>query len=493
MPPAVPQPFVCHRWAIYPGFIDKVFCPGNNPLMAEASGGTGTREVLLEGSVGKTLLVFSLPILASNVLQSLNGSVNAVWVGRYLGSSALTATSNANTIMFFLISLVFGVGMAASILVGQSVGARDLERAKRVTGTSASFFALFSLAISLLGFLLSPRLLSWMRTPADALPFAVAYLRVIFVGMPFMFSYAFVNMVLRGAGDARTPLLFSVLTVALDIVLNPLLIFGAGPVPAMGIAGSAMATVIANLVSLVAIVVHLYRRNHVLCLARRELGYLRIDRAIFGALVTKGLPMGLQMIVMTGSGIATLGLVNGFGSATSAAFGASLQLWNYIQMPAFAVGMAVSAMAAQNVGARRWDRVARIAVAGVVINLAMTGVLALLVFTFDRSALGLFLTDPVSIGIGMHLNAIAVWSFTLFGVSMVLSGVVRSTGAVLPPLAILFVALFVLRLPFAILLLDRWQADAIWWSFPVGSLASVTMSLAYYRLGGWRKSRMLAT
>ena len=184
-------------------------------------------------------------------------------------------------------------------------------------------------------------------------------------------------------------------------------------------------------------------------------------------------------------------LAPGFGSATSAAFGASLQVWNYIQMPAFAVGMAVSAMAAQNVGARRWDRVARIAVAGVIINLAMTGTLALLVFTFDRSALGLFLTDPVSIGIGIHLNAIAVWSFTLFGVSMVLSGVVRSTGAVLPPLAILFVALFVLRLPFAILLLDRWQADAIWWSFPVGSLASVTMSIAYYRFGGWRRARML--
>jgi len=132
---------------------------------------------LTEGAVGKTLLVFSLPILGSNVLQSLNGSVNSIWVGRYLGSAALTATSNANTIMFFLIGMVFGVGMAASILVGQSIGAQDTDHAKRVAGTSASFFVLVSILISIAGFLLSPQLLHWMRTPADALPFAVAYLR----------------------------------------------------------------------------------------------------------------------------------------------------------------------------------------------------------------------------------------------------------------------------------------------------------------------------
>lgn len=451
-----------------------------------------TAPSLTEGAVGRTLLVFSLPILASNVLQSLNGSVNAIWAGRYLGSAALTASSSANTIMFFLIGLVFGVGTASSILVGQSIGAKDVTHAKRVVGTSASFFALFSIALSLLGFVLSPQLLVWMRTPADALPFAVAYLRVIFVAMPFIFSYAFVMLVLRGAGDARTPLSFLLLSVGLDVVLNPLLIFGAGPLPPMGVAGSATATLVANVVSLVALVVHLYRRKHFLRLLPGELGYLRIDPTILRALVQKGLPMGLQMIVMTASAIAMLSLVNGFGTETAAAFGASLQLWNYVQMPALAVSMAASAMAAQNVGAQRWERVSRVALTGVGINVALTGALAGLIYACDRSALGLFLTDGAAIRIGMHLNAIVVWSFTFFGVSMVLSGVVRSTGAVVAPLAILFVALWGLRLPFALALLERWRADAIWWSFPLGSLASMTMSIAYYRLGGWRRARMLA-
>ncbi|CAN5894715.1 MATE family efflux transporter [soil metagenome] len=447
---------------------------------------------LTEGAVGKTLLVFSLPILGSNVLQSLNGSVNSIWVGRYLGSVALTATSNANTVMFFLISMVFGVGMAGAIMVGQAMGGRDVERAKRVVGTSASFFILVSIGISVLGFAFSPQLLRMMRTPADALPYAVSYLRVVFVAMPFIFSYAFVVMMLRGAGDARTPLLFSVLCVGLDIALNPLLIFGAGPLPRLGVAGSAASTLIANAVSLAALVVYLYRKKHALCLRGSELAYLRIDRVLVGALVKKGLPMGLQMIVMTSSAIVMFALVNGFGTDTAAAFGAALQVWNYIQMPAFSIGMAASAMAAQNVGAGHWDRVGQVAKAGVTINLLLTGTLATLIFVFDRSALGLFLTEPAAIAVGVHLNGIVIWSFVLFGVSMVLSSVVRTTGAVLPPLAILFVSQWLLRIPFAVAMLGAWGAEAIWWSFSLGSAVSVVLSIAYYRYGGWRSARMVA-
>ena len=488
--PIVPST-VCHHFVLcHPSNKHRVISAPSMSISGPAAP-RPARPLLTEGAVGKTLVVFSLPILASNVLQSLNGSVNSMWVGRYLGGAALTASSNANTIMFFLIGIVFGVGMAASILVGQSIGAEDVDQAKRVVGTSASFFVLAAIGISIVGFFASPQLLSWMRTPADALPYAVAYLRVIFVGMPFIFAYAFVTVVLRGAGDARTPLVFSLLSVGLDIGLNPLLMFGVGPLPRLGIAGAATATLLANGIALIAILVHLYRRNHFLCLRGKELAYLRPDRALLGALVKKGLPMGLQMIVMTSSAIVMISLVNGFGTSTSAAFGAALQLWNYIQMPAFAIGMAASAMAAQNVGARRWDRVDRVAVVGVGINVLMTGTLAAVIYLFDRGALGLFLREPEPIAIGMHLNAIIVWSFTLFGVSMVLSSVVRSTGAVIPPLVILFVSLWVLRIPFAVLLLARWGADAIWWSFPLGSLASVALSVAYYRFGGWRSARML--
>jgi putative MATE family efflux protein len=446
---------------------------------------------LVEGAIGRTLVFFSLPILASNVLQSINGSINSIWVGRYLGGAALTATSNTNTVLFFLIGTVFGVGMAATILVGQTVGARDMDEAKRVVGTSATFFFAASVVVAALGYALSRSMLRAMHTPADALPFAIDYMRVIFLGVPFIFFNAFLMMSLRGAGDSKTPLYFSLLAVALDIGLNPLFIFGLGPVPSFGIAGSAGATLVANAVAMLALVIHLGRRRHFLFLRGDELRYLRIDRRILLALITKGVPMGLQMIVMSASAIVMVSFVNRFGSATSSAFGAGLQIWNYVQMPGMAIGMAVSSMAAQNVGAKRWDRVARIAGVGVGYSVLVTGGLAGVITVFDRSALGLFLTDPEAIAIGEHLNPIVIVSFTFFGISMVLSGIVRSTGAVVPPLLILFTSLWLVRIPFAWLLLPQWHADAIWWSFPIASVLAALLSAAYYRFGGWRSARML--
>jgi putative MATE family efflux protein len=451
------------------------------------------RSALIEGAIAPTLFFFTLPILASNVLQSLNGSVNSIWVGHYLGEAALTATSNANTILFFLLTLVFGVGMAATILVGQSIGARDVAQAKRVVGTSATFFVVGSLVIAALGGVATQPLLAVMQTPPDAMPYATAYLRIIFAAIPFLFAYTFLMMVLRGAGDSKTPFYFLVLSVLLDIALNPLLIFGAGPIPRLGIAGSALATLIAQAVSLVALLVHLYRARHSLWLHGAEWRLLRPDARLLRALIVKGLPMGLQMIVLSGASIAVIALVNRFGSQTTAAYGAALQLWNYIMMPALAVGMAASSMAAQNVGARRWDRVRRTAVTGVLFNVLMTGALVVILYLFNRAALSLFLPDgSEALAVAQHINAIVVWSFVLFGISMVLGGVVRSTGAAVPPLIVLFVSLWLIRLPLAVALMGPWQADGIWWSFPVGAGVSAVLMWLYYRYGGWRRAHMLA-
>ncbi|MGH8122133.1 MAG: MATE family efflux transporter [Rudaea sp.] len=449
-------------------------------------------NALTEGAIGKTLFVFSLPILAGNVLQSLNGSVNAIWVGHGLGEAALAATSNANTILFFLIGAVFGIGVAATILVGQSIGANNPDQAKRVVGTSLVFFVVMSVLLAALGLAFAERMMTWMHMPAESQPLAVAYLRVIFLGIPFIYVLTFISMALRGAGDARTPFIFLALNVLLDITLNPLFIFGVGPLHGMGIAGSATATLIATLTTLAALIAYLYRSQHFLRIRRDQLHYLRIDRAILTALVAKGLPMGLQMIVMSASMIAMISLVNSFGAHTTAAYGACFQLWNYIQMPSLAVGMAASSMSAQNVGAQRWDRVNRIALTGVGFNFLLTGSLVLLIYLFNRGALNLFLpATGGAIQIAQHINHIVVWSFVFFGVSFVLAGVVRSTGAVIPPLIILVIALWLVRIPFAYTLVGQWGADAIWWSFPIGSLMSMTLSAAYYRWGGWRKARML--
>lgn len=446
---------------------------------------------LTEGSIPSGLFRFALPILYANVLQSLNGSVNSIWVGRFLGVAALTATSNANTVMFLLIGAAFGVALAATILIGQCIGANNIPETKRVVGTSATFFAAISVAMAIAGLVLCRPLLIAMSTPADSLPLAVAYMRVIFLALPWLYMYAFVMAVLRGAGDSKTPFYFMMLSVGIDIALNPVFIFGIGPIPRLGIAGSALATFIAQSVSLVALIRHLYRRRHLLCLHKEELRLLKVDWQVVGTLVRKGIPMSAQMLVLSLSGVLMITLVNRFGVDTTAAFGAALQIWNYIQMPAFAVAMGLSAMTAQNVGAGRWDRVPRIASVGVLYSVILTGTIVLVLELVDTWVYQLFLPGgSPALAIASHMNRIVTPSFIFFGISVALFGVVRATGAVMAPLIILTVALLVVRFPMAELFLERYHVDAVWWSFPISSVLSTVLAVLYYKYGGWRSARM---
>ncbi|MDR1074816.1 MAG: MATE family efflux transporter [Xanthomonadaceae bacterium] len=447
---------------------------------------------LTEGPIGRNLLLFALPILGGNIAQSLNASVNAIWVGRYLGEAALTGAANANNILFFLIGSVFGISMASNILIAQSVGARNRTQARRVMGTSTTFFLGLSTLIAILGWRLSGPLLAAMDTPADSLLLGEAYLKVIFLATPMLYLFTFLTAAMRGTGDSRTPFRFLLLSVVLDILVNPLMIFGFGPIPPLGIAGSAWASLISQAISLTALLLYLRRKQHLLWLGKAHLSFYRIELTILRTLIFKGIPMGVQMMLISLAMIVMMTMVNQYGTATSAAYGAALQLWAYVQMPAMAIGAACSSFAAQNVGAQRWDRVSQTTHSGVLFNFVLTGALIVPLILLDRWSLALFLpSGSESLEIARHLNHIAIWSFLFFGVSFVVSGVVRSTGAVVPPLIILVIALWGIRVPCADWLRPYLDADAIWWSFPVSACCSMLMSLAYYRWGRWRQAKML--
>jgi len=449
------------------------------------------RHDLTAGPISRTLLLFALPTLGSNILQSLNGSINAIWVGRFLGEGALAATSNANIIMFLMFSAVFGFGMAATILVGQSMGRHDIEGARRAFGSAVGLVIGSAFVVALLGWLFAPAILKLLATPGDAMELAKAYLRVIFAGLPFAMLLVLLMMGLRGAGDAMTPLWFMGLSVLLDSGLNPVFILGLGPAPKLGIAGSAVATLIANGVASVGLLAYIYLKDLPIRLRGRELRWLVPERALMRTIIAKGLPMGAQMMVMSVGGLTMIGLVNRLGVDTAAAYGVSQQLWTYIQMPAMAIGAAVSAMAAQNIGANKWDRVHGITRAGVLYNILLTGVMVGAVLLFDRPVMMLFLGgESPALPIARHIQLIASWNFILFGVTMVLFSTVRATGAVWPPLVILIIGMYPVRIGFA-LATTPWWVDGLWWSFPIGSAVILVMAAAYYRWGGWRKLKML--
>lgn len=451
----------------------------------------GGRLDLIGGPIGPTMILFALPTLASSVLQSLNGSINAVWVGRFLGEEALAATTNGNLVMFLLVSFVFGFGMAATILIGQAMGRRAPQDARRAVGTALGAIIPLSAAIAVLGYVFAPPLLDLLGTPGDAAPLALTYLRIIFVAMPTGLTFTLLMMALRGTGDSMTPLYFMCVSVGLDIVMNPLLILGIGPFPELGIAGSALSTVIGNTAALIGLVATIYLRGSPLALRGADLRLIVPDMAVLRLMLAKGLPIGLQMIVISSAAITMLSLINREGVATAAAYGVTQQLWTYVQMPAMALSAAVSAMAAQNIGAGQWGRVSAVTKWGLIFNLGLTGALIAVLTIFDRAALGLFVGhDSEALPIGRHIQLMATWGYLFFGVAQVLFGTMRANGYVIAPLIVMIVAMYPVRLGFAFGFYPVLEADALWLSFPAGMVATALMAGALYLRGGWREGVM---
>lgn len=463
--------------------------PAASPVPPRQTARGGGRMDLTQGPITKTLILFALPTLASNILQTLSGSVNSIWVGQFLGESALAATANANIIMFLMFGAFFGFGMAATVLIGQSMGRGDIGAARRATGGVIGLALIFSVVIAIVGWFASDRILRWLETPPEAFVLAHDYLRVTFLAVPASMLSVTLMMASRGAGDAVTPLRFMIFAVVLDIAFNPVLILGLGPFPRLGIAGSALATALAGTISLAGMIIWFYAKNHVLRLRGRELAYLYPKWSELRFIIGRGLPMGAQMLVISGAGLVMVGLVNREGLITAAAYGATLQLWNYIQMPALAVGAAVSSMAAQNIGAGRWDRVSKVTNNGMAINLVMTSVLIVLLLTFDRAALALFLgSKSPAIEVARNIQLIATWAFLPFGTTIVLISTLRANGSVVPPLIILFLSTFPIRLGLYYLTYPHLGADALWWSFLLSMLASLAMSWGIYTRGNWRRT-----
>ena len=453
---------------------------------------TSKQQDLTQGSIAKTMLLFALPTLGSSILQSLNGSINAVWVGRFLGEEALAATTNGNILMFIMISFVFGFGMASTILIGQAVGQGNNVTVKRTMGTALGSIVPISILLSAVGWVFAPILLELLGTPSSAFNLALTYLRMIFLAMPVTLTFTLVTMALRGTGDSTTPLWFIAMSVAIDLVLTPVLILGLGPFPEWGIFGSAFATATANTLALIGMVLTLYLRGSTLALNKSELRFLKPAREILSSMLSKGLPMGLQMIVISSAALTMLSLINREGVQTTAAYSATQQLWTYVQMPAMALSAAASAMVAQNIGANQWDRVSAITRWGLIFNVVLTGLLIGVLTIFDEAALSLFLgSDSPAVAIGTHIQLMATWGFLFFGIAQVLFGTMRANGYVIWPLMVMVISMYPVRLGFAFGFYSKLGADALWLSFPAGMVATAVMGAGLYLYGAWRKGKVL--
>jgi putative MATE family efflux protein len=382
-----------------------------------------------------------------------------------------------------------GLGSGASVLIGQAWGAKQPERVRQIAGTTLTVGILGGLVVALFGGGFAHVLLEQLATPPDIMAEATHYARVVLFAMPGFFAFLLITTILRGVGDAVTPLKALVVSTSVGLIVTPALISGWMGLPQLGVASAAVGFVTAFLVTLLWLVVYLRRKGHALAPNAELMKHMRIDPAILKTVLRIGVPTALQMVIMSLAEVVLLSMVNHFGSDATAAYGVGNQVLGYVQFPAMSIAIAASILGAQAIGAGHPERLGSITRAGILINFAITGSLLLLCYVFARPLIGLFTQSPEATAIALRLLHIVLWSTLIFGCSAVVSGVMRSSGTVMVPTLLSISAILLVEVPVAWFLSSRIGIDGVWIAYPAAFIAMLLLQTSYYRLV-WRKQRI---
>jgi putative MATE family efflux protein len=429
----------------------------------------------------KTYLLFLAPMVLSNFLQSMTGTVNSIYIGQMLGTQALAAVSGMFPIVFFFIALIIGLGSGAGVLIGQAWGAREPHLVKAIAATTLLLGAIIGLVAAVLGSVFARAALQGLGTPADVLDDAVSYAHVMMWIMPSLLVYVLFTQLLRGVSDTVSPLVALVVSTCIGLALTPALIRGWFGLPMMGIQSAAYAGLAGNLSAMGWLAWRLIRKGHPLAPDREMLAAMRLDGVILGKVLRIGLPTGLQMVVLSLSELVILALVNQHGSQATAAYGAVTQIVNYVQFPALSIAITASILGAQAIGAGRLERLALILRTGLMINVCLTGGLVLLGYGLSHWLLGLFLTDDSTRAKAEHLLHIMLWSMLVFGFQAIIGGIMRASGTVLVPMAVSIICVVLVQLPVAYVLDQQFGLQGVWMAFPVAYLGMLVLQTLYYK------------
>ena len=454
----------------------------NSAESGESSAALG----LPERPLWKTFLVFLVPLLVSNILQSFSGTINNVYLGQMIGVKALAAVSAFFPEITLCIAFAIGLGAGASVLIGQAWGARQVDTVREVAGSTLALGLLLGLAIAVFGGIFTEPMLRALGTPPDILHDAVRVARIILVVMPGLFLIILSTSMLRGVGDTVAPLYTLIISTVIGLVLTPALIRGWLGLPRLGVTSGTWAGVASSALAMLWLAWHLQRKNSPLKLGAELLRHMHLNARLLKTVLRLGVPTCVQMIVVATAELVLLSMVNGYGSDATAAYGAVNQVVAYVQFPAISIAITASILGAQAIGAGRAGRLGAIVRMAMLINLLLTGLLALLGYLLSRQLMGFFITSAPVVETAQTLLHIMLWSLVIFGMASALAGIMRASGTVLVPMLISIGCIALVEIPTAWIASRYIGLNGVWTAYPVAFCAMLLLQWAYYQ-GVWRK------
>ncbi|HEY0964793.1 MAG TPA: MATE family efflux transporter [Candidatus Paceibacterota bacterium] len=447
------------------------------------------QKKLLEGPIISSLIFLAVPIVLTNLLQTAYQLIDAFWVGR-LGGEAVAAVSVVFPISFLAIALGMGFSIAASTLVAQYAGAGKWEEVKHTASQSLFVALIIGVFLGLLGFLTAPLLLSLMGIEEQIYGAALLVMKIALATTPFTFLFISYQSLMRGVGDVMKPLYIVLSTVILNAILDPILIFGWGPIPAYGVAGAMIATFLTQGLAAAIGVGYLIKGSHGVQISRKDFAF---DVPFLRRLFFLGIPTSMEQTVRALSMTIMTVLVAGFGTMAVAAYGVGSNVMMVVIIPALGLSMAVAALVGQNIGAGKPERATEAVKIGVRFSFALLTLIGVLTFLGARYVVQFFISDDAEV-IALAVEYVQVVSFTfgLIGMQMVFFGAFRAAGS--PGIAfwLTFVSQWVLQFPLAYYLSRHTTlgVSGIWWAAPITHVITVGLCVYWYMRGSWRKAAL---
>lgn len=434
---------------------------------------------LTTGSPAKQIFLFTLPLLAGNLFQQLYNMVDSVVVGRFVGPTALAAVGSAFPVVFLLSSLFLGLGQGAMVLVSQFYGANDAQKLRATVDTVYTALLVGGIPLSVLGCLCVGPITRIMAIAPDALAEFQIYLLIMLGGLIGSLGYNANSGILQGLGDSKTPVLFLVVACGINIVLDLLFVV----VFHWGVAGVAIATIIAQACSWIFGILFINRRHPMLHI--NPLGF-RFDKALFRQVIRIGVPIGIQQALFSLGIMLLVRLVNSFGSDFTAGYNAANKVDTIAFLPVQSFSMAATAFVGQNIGARKPDRVRQGSHAAIWMGTAVCMGVALVLLALGPWCMRLFSADLAVIEAGLAYLYRVLPFYFLFSGMFILNGIMRGAGETMIPLVSSLVSLWLARVPVAYALAHYFGGPSLNFCFPIGWAVGLAISLPYYLSGRWK-------
>lgn len=434
---------------------------------------------LIHGHIAKSIFWFSVPLLIGNLFQQLYNTVDAYVVGNFVSKEALAAVGASSPIINMLIGFFMGLATGAGVIIAQYFGAGDNGRLKKAVHSSAALTFVMSLLLTVIGIIGTNPMLHAIGIPADVFHDSSTYLMIYFAGISFNLIYNMGSGILRAMGDSKRPLYFLIIACIVNIILDFLFV----KYLHMGVAGAGYATLIAQAISAILVVIVLIRSEGPHQLFWKQ---IRFHLPILKKIIMVGLPTGIQQSIVSLSNVIVQSYVNAFGSSVVAGYSATIRIDGFVNLPLQSFNMAVTTFVGQNIGAKQYERVKKGSRIALWMTMAVIATMAISLFFFGESFIAIFNSEPDVIQAGRTMQLAFVPFYIMLPVVQIYNGVLRGAGKSSVPMYIMVFNFVILRQIY-LAIVTQMTSDVyfVFMGWPVTWVTCAIMFIIYYHKVNW--------